>query len=65
VSIVAGSELVSERSESSTRRLDRLMRQRETLRPLFRAAWDDLAIRFEGPHRPYVRSQEIQIAPDS
>jgi nitric oxide reductase NorD protein len=47
VSTVAGSELVSDRPESATRRLDRLMHQRETLRPLFRAAWNDLASRFD------------------
>jgi nitric oxide reductase NorD protein len=47
VSIIAGSELVLARVDSATRRLDRMMRQRETLRPLFRAAWDDLASRFD------------------
>jgi len=47
VNIVAGSELVSERPDSATRRLDRLMRQRDTLQPLFRAAWDELASRFD------------------
>src|SRR6202035_982856 len=40
------SQLVSERPESATRRLDRLTHQRETLRPLFLAAWNDLADRF-------------------
>src|SRR5258707_6238187 len=33
--------------EGAVRRLHLLMRQRETLGPLFRAAWDDLAARFD------------------
>ncbi|WP_454617721.1 VWA domain-containing protein [Bradyrhizobium cenepequi] len=33
--------------ESATRRAHRLMLQRETLRPMFRATWDDLSHRFD------------------
>jgi nitric oxide reductase NorD protein len=34
-------------SDGAVRRLHGLMRQRETLRPLFRLAWDNLAARFD------------------
>jgi nitric oxide reductase NorD protein len=43
----APSQWVPGRPESATRRLDRLTHQRETLRPLFLAAWNDLADRFD------------------
>ena len=33
--------------DGAVRRVHLLMRQRDTLRPLFRAAWDNLAARFE------------------
>jgi hypothetical protein len=39
--------VVSSGDESATRRLHLLMRQRETLRPLFRTTWDDLSHHFE------------------
>jgi hypothetical protein len=40
--VVAASE-----ADSATRRLHHLMRQRETLRPIFRATWDDLSHQFD------------------
>jgi len=39
--------LIPAQPEGSVRRLHLLMRQREALLPLFRAAWDNLAARFE------------------
>jgi nitric oxide reductase NorD protein len=40
-------QVVSSEEDNATRRLHILMRQRETLRPLFRATWDDLAHHFD------------------
>jgi nitric oxide reductase NorD protein len=40
--------LVPSDEDNATRRLHRLMRQREALRPIFRATWDDLSHHF-GP----------------
>jgi nitric oxide reductase NorD protein len=37
----------SDEEDSATRRIHRLMLQRETLRPLFLIAWDDLSHRFD------------------
>jgi hypothetical protein len=39
--------LVTSEGDNATRQLHLLMRQRETLRPLFRASWDELAHHFE------------------
>ena len=39
--------LVGTASDGAVRRLHGLMRQRDTLKPRFRAAWDDLAARFD------------------
>jgi len=39
--------LVSSGEDTATRRLHALMRQRETLRPIFRTAWDDLSHYFD------------------
>jgi nitric oxide reductase NorD protein len=39
--------VVVEDVDTATRRLHLLMRQRETLRPVFRAAWDDLSHHFD------------------
>ncbi len=35
--------VVSTEADNATRRLHLLMRQRENLRPIFRATWDDLS----------------------
>jgi nitric oxide reductase NorD protein len=43
----ANLQLVAFEPGSATRRLHLLMRQREALRPAFRAAWDDLARHFD------------------
>jgi hypothetical protein len=40
-------QVIASEDESATRRLHLLMRQRETLRPAFRAIWDDLSHHFE------------------
>ena len=40
--------VISSQAEGAVRRLHFLMRQRETLQPLFRASWDDLAESFNG-----------------
>jgi nitric oxide reductase NorD protein len=40
-------QLIASEEESATRRLHLLMRQREALRPVFRATWDDLSHHFE------------------
>jgi nitric oxide reductase NorD protein len=50
VNTIAGSaslQASAPRPASATQRLHVLMRQRETLRPLFASAWDHLAARFE------------------
>ena len=39
--------VVASEEDSATRRLHLLMRQRETLRPIFRATWDDLCHHFD------------------
>jgi nitric oxide reductase NorD protein len=39
--------IVPAQPDGSVRRVHLLMRQRETLRPLFRSAWDNLAARFD------------------
>ena len=39
----AGLQVIASDEDSATRRLHALMRQRETLRPAFRAAWDELS----------------------
>jgi nitric oxide reductase NorD protein len=39
--------VVASEEDNATRRLHLLMRQRETLRPIFRATWDDLSHRFD------------------
>jgi hypothetical protein len=39
--------LISSGEDTATRRLHTLMRQRETLRPIFRATWDDLSHYFD------------------
>jgi hypothetical protein len=39
--------VISAHSDGATRRVHLLMRQRDALRPLFRAAWDNLAARFD------------------
>ncbi len=39
--------LVTSEEDNATRQLHLLMRQRETLRPLFRASWDELSHHFE------------------
>ncbi|HUN98084.1 MAG TPA: VWA domain-containing protein [Bradyrhizobium sp.] len=39
--------VAAEVEDSATRRLHLLMRQREALRPMFRATWDDLSHRFD------------------
>ncbi|MGA7803085.1 hypothetical protein, partial [Bradyrhizobium sp.] len=39
--------VVAEQADTATRRLHLLMRQRETLRPLFRTTWDDLSHHFD------------------
>jgi len=43
----AGLQVIASGEDSATRRLHLLMRQRETLRPVFRATWDDLSHQFE------------------
>jgi hypothetical protein len=43
----ASSPQVAPRLASATHRLQRMMRQRELLRPMFASAWDHLAARFE------------------
>ncbi len=40
-------QVVATAQDSATRRLHLLMRQREALRPAFRAAWDDLSHHFD------------------
>ncbi len=40
-------QVVASEEDNATRRLHLLMRQRETLRPIFRATWDDLSHHFE------------------
>ena len=39
--------VIPARPDGAVRRIHLLMRQRETLRPLFRSAWDNLAARFD------------------
>ena len=39
--------VVSSEADNATRRLHLLMRQRENLRPIFRATWDELSRHFE------------------
>ena len=39
--------VVASEEDNATRRLHLLMRQRETLRPIFRATWDDLSHHFD------------------
>ena len=39
--------VLSSQEDSATRRLHLLMRQRETLRPMFRSTWDDLSHHFD------------------
>ena len=39
--------VVTSEEDNSTRRLHLLMRQRETLRPIFRDTWDDLSHHFD------------------
>jgi Mg-chelatase subunit ChlD len=39
--------VIASEEEGATRRLHLLMRQRDTLRPVFRATWDDLSHHFE------------------
>ena len=39
--------VLSSEKDSATRQLHMLMRQRETLRPIFRATWDDLSHHFD------------------
>jgi hypothetical protein len=39
--------VITSDEDNATRRLHLLMRQRETLRPIFRAAWDDLSHHFD------------------
>src|SRR5215510_384833 len=41
--------LVSSDEDNATRRLHALMRQRETLRPIFRTTWNDLSHYFDPP----------------
>jgi len=43
----ASLQLIAAGDDSATRRLHLLMRQRETLRPAFRATWDELSHHFE------------------
>ena len=43
----ASLRLISAHPDGAVRRLHLLMRQRDTLRPLFRIAWDNLAARFD------------------
>ena len=43
----ASLRLVPAQPDGAVRRVHLLMRQRETLRPLFRSAWDNLAARFD------------------
>jgi Mg-chelatase subunit ChlD len=40
-------QVIASEEESATRRLHLLMRQRETLRPVFRSTWDDLSHHFD------------------
>src|SRR5581483_12303397 len=42
----ANLQVIASGEDSATRRLHSLMRQREALRPVFRATWDDLSHHF-------------------
>jgi len=55
-------QLLSTEQDSATRRLHLLMRQRETLRPMFRATWDDLSHHFDATELEAWASAVLQLA---
>jgi nitric oxide reductase NorD protein len=54
--------VLSSEKDSATRRLHMLMRQRETLRPIFRATWDDLSHHFDASELEAWAGAVLQIA---
>jgi nitric oxide reductase NorD protein len=54
--------VLSSEDDSATRRLHMLMRQRETLRPIFRAAWDDLSHHFDATELEAWAGAVLQLA---
>jgi Mg-chelatase subunit ChlD len=54
--------VLSSAEDSATRRLHLLMRQRETLRPLFRATWDDLSHHFDETELDAWAGAVLQLA---
>ncbi len=54
--------VLSSEEDSTTRRLHLLMRQRETLRPMFRATWDDLSHHFDATELDAWAGAVLQLA---
>lgn len=54
--------VLSSEADSATRRLHLLMRQRETLRPVFRATWDDLSHHFSASELEGWAGAVLQLA---
>jgi hypothetical protein len=54
--------VLSSDEDSATRRLHLLMRQRETLRPMFRATWDDLSHHFDATELEAWAGAVLQLA---
>ena len=54
--------VLSSEKDSATRQLHMLMRQRETLRPIFRATWDDLSHHFDATELEAWAGAVLQLA---
>ena len=54
--------VLSSEKDSATRQLHLLMRQRETLRPIFRATWDDLSHHFDASELEGWAGAVLQLA---
>ena len=58
----AALHVLSSEEDSATRRLHRLMRQREALRPMFRATWDNLSHHFDTTELEAWAGAVLQLA---